>query len=111
MDLVKNNRTAFITTADEEVGRRMLNELRDGPQKLRSTGKRPERRLSEEERIVEVCLQQAKRMRGLEGFDLARRAKGWTREEWERVEASYNQTQAQQWITEDEFEVDFARFA
>ena len=65
---LKKRRTHFITIEDEEVGRRMLTELRDGPRERQSAAKKPERRLSEEERIVEVCLQQAKRVAwGLEG--------------------------------------------
>lgn len=108
---LKNLRSHFITIADEEAGQRMIRELRDGPESPRQTPKKQERQLSEDERIVEVCLQQAKRYRGLEGFDLARRVKGWTREQWDRAESSYNQTQERQWYSADEFEADFTPFA
>ncbi len=51
---------------------------------------------------MEICLQQAKRARDLEGFDLARRVKGWTRDRWDIAHASYQRTQAKQWTCEDE---------
>ena len=100
---LKKSRTHFITIADEEAGRRMLLELREGPSVRSSVyATTPQRRLSEEEEFVELCIRGAKRHRALEPFALARHARGWTREQWDRAEASYNQTQVAQWYTGEE---------
>ena len=100
---LKRGRSHFITTADEEAGRRMLSELRDGPV-IRSSvyAKTPKRTLSEDQTFVELCIRSAKRHRKLQPYDLARHAKGWTRKQWDCAEASYQQAQAAQWCTDEE---------
>ena len=46
---------------------------------------------------------------GWKGFDLARRAKGWSREQWTRAEESYHRTQERHWYGEDGSMDDVAR--
>ena len=101
---LKQSRTHFITTADEEAGRAMLNALRDGPV-IRSSvyAKTPKRELSDEHAFVELCIRGAKRHRSLEPYALARHARGWSREQWDLAEATYTQAQTAQWCTDEEF--------
>lgn len=99
-DLISKHRTAFITIADEEAARTQLRELRDGPAADTRRGgegerpaapRRPE--LTEEERIVEACIQVAKQHHIEDPFRVARRAKGWTRDQWDHAYLSYRTAQ------------------
>jgi len=99
-DLISKHRTAFITIADEEAARLQLRELRDGPAADPRRGgggerppapRRPE--LTEEERIVEACIQVAKQHRIEDPFRVARKAKGWTQDQWDHAYLSYRTAQ------------------
>lgn len=114
MWLVKGNRRAFITLADEDAAAARLREHLNGPdtrKRIRRDGisgvakeiiggggsSPPPVELSEEERFVQACIQVAKQHRGLEPFQIAQKAKGWSRERWETEFLTYqtNQTQRQ----------------
>ena len=110
--LLVNKRTDYITIADEEAARRRISEHHNGPfvSSREAQPKKPKRRLSPDEEIVEICLRAAQQHRIEDPFRIAFKAKGWTREQWDRAHASYRTTQARQWYGEDEFELDFTSF-
>lgn len=98
--LLQERKREFITAADEERASDQLRELRSGP--IQRSGDREEgdvrdavpRALSEEERVVQACLQAAKKSRRVEAHRLARAAKGWSREQWDAAHLRYVSAQA-----------------
>ena len=98
--LLKNGKSEFITQADEDVAAQRLRAHLNGPE-TRSRGggdaSGHPRGLTEDELLVEACIREAKRHRGLDPFLIAQRGKGWTREHWDGIRATYEQKQAQQW--------------
>ena len=113
--LLANKRSDYITIADEEAARRRISEHHNGPfvSSREARPRRTERRLTPDEQIVELCLRLAQQHRIEDPFRVARRhpeAKDWSREQWDRAQASYRTTQARQWYRDDEFELDFASF-
>ena len=99
-DLISKHRTAFITIADEEVARGQLRELRDGPvadTRFGGGGEGlvgpPAPEFTEEERIVQACIQVAKQHRIEDPFRVARQVKGWTRDQWEEAYLRYRTAQ------------------
>ncbi len=108
--LLRERKSVFITHADEEeAARRIKSHLYGRDQRREQWGgeNAPPRQpkpleLTEDEKIVVACRQVAKRHRGTEPFHLARSAKGWTRDHWEAVEASYELKLSQRWTRDDE---------
>ncbi|WP_145071150.1 hypothetical protein [Engelhardtia mirabilis] len=126
--LLREKRADWITQADEDAAATRLREFRDGPAVRSSAladltagvagrggGDEGRRRLSPEEAIVERCIRLAKNHRIADPFTIARRAEGWTRDQWDLASLSYETTQARQWYREDdlgdEIDRDFAAVA
>jgi hypothetical protein len=131
--LLELGRTDWITYADEEVATRRMRERWSAPSLStilpinhstrwgRATPTPPEREpespgpvsahnpvdtrnLTEAQHTVETCLRVAKQHR-TDPYRVARIAKGWDRETWDRERAGYQVVQAQTWRAAEEASV------
>ena len=113
--LLANRKLEFITQADEDAAAARLRAHIAGPRKVptsvgeldrapRAQSAAERRGLTGDELFVELCLRGVKRHRGVDPFLVAERGKGWTRERWDRVRASYERKQAEQWMGGEEWE-------
>ena len=108
--LLRERKAVFITHADEEeAARRIKSHLYGQDQRREQWGGEdaPPRRpkpleLTEDEKVVVACLQVSKRNRGTNPFLLARSAKGWDRDRWESVLASYERKDRDRWNVSEE---------
>lgn len=97
--LLRERKTEFITIADEDAARRQLREHDYGPDMRaheRGGGgeQSPPAELSAEERLVEACLLVAKQNRIEDPAAIAREARGWSRDKWERELLAYRTNQS-----------------
>ncbi|MCA9274263.1 MAG: hypothetical protein KDA31_14605 [Phycisphaerales bacterium] len=98
--LIREQKTAFITLSDEdEAARRLREHLNTGGSLLRPSSPEPAASpppFSQDEHIVVACLRIACQ-RGLDPFHVARRARGWTRDEWDEARHAHLQAQHARW--------------
>jgi hypothetical protein len=105
--LLRENKTEFITLADEdEAGRRIKAHLygstnkreRWGGQTQQGRGSPPPEatEYTDDERFVLACIRVANQKRIADPFDIAR-MKGWSRDQWDQAHAAYQQKQLDQW--------------
>lgn len=96
--LLREKKTVFITQADEDAACVRLRELRDGPRRREQWGGESHPpapkplELTDDERFMLACVRVAAQRRIDDPFHLAR-GRGWTREQWERVESAYRARQ------------------
>ncbi|MEM7518215.1 MAG: hypothetical protein AAF368_14995 [Planctomycetota bacterium] len=91
-------KTSFITIADEEAASRQIIELQWGGRPKRASApvvSKPQP-LGEEERFVAACLRVG-RQRGVDPFRAAQMSRQWTRQQWDTAEASFHDAQHQRW--------------
>lgn len=111
--LLRHKRLEFVTQADEDAASARLREYFNGPTRRRPrsdnqgsrslgdllSGERKETspaatlEASAEERLVEACLRVAKQQRIADPSVIARKARGWSREKWERELFTYQTNQ------------------
>lgn len=99
--LLREGRFDFITHEDEDAAAGRLRELRQGPRQnsraVLVTRKPRAVELSEDARRYAACIMAAKQKRLNDPFIAARQVFGWTREQWQRAQAEYDQARADRW--------------
>lgn len=110
--LLKERKSMFITQSDEDEANRRLKEHLYGPARERTRerwgggrgtgqgGNNPQDQndeFSAEERFVIACIRVAQQHRIEDPFVIARRGKGWTREQWDEAYLSHQTSQQQRW--------------
>lgn len=102
--LLREKKSAFITHSDEEDAARMLREHHNGVRSdpVRQWGGTPQppepkpkpKPFNEEERVVVACLQIGKKHK-IDPAIIARKAKDWTRADWEAAHAAFERAQVE----------------
>ena len=113
--LIKNDKREFITQADEDDAASRLREYRQPkPERHRSNQEDEDRRkalkkrqfasfmdsLSDDERFVHACIVAARQHR-IEPFRAAQMGKGWSREQWDTAQASYEIARQRRWFADE----------